>query len=277
MDVDIASVALRALALVAMWQAAGMALFTTIFRRHLNTALPLLRRVGLWSALTALLLIVAHHGLEAARRSGDLNGLWDAALQKQVLYSRVGAANLVCLIALSLVATGFMSTTARSGPLGVLGALALPAAFLLTGHTSTHPLRWILAPLLGTHLIVVAFWFGALPALFFASYRETTATAAALTASFTAVATWLVPLIAVSGIGMASILLPNLNALRQPYGLLLLAKLGGFVALMALAALNKWRLGAGIASGGLAAVTALRRSLSSEYVLVIGVLAVTAR
>jgi len=276
MDVDIASVALRALAFAAMWQAAGIALFTAIFRRYLIVSLPLVRRVGLWSASTAFLLVVAHHGLEAARRSGDLSGAWDVALQKQVLYSSVGAANVVRLIALSLVAMGLMSKTGSRGRLGVLGALTLPTAFLLTGHTSTHPLRWILAPLLGAHLLVVAFWFGALPALYIASRRESAATAAALTASFTVRATWLVPLIALSGIGIAAILLPNLQALRQPYGLMLLAKLGGFVVLMALAALNKWRLGPGIATGDWAAVTAFRRSVASEYIVLMAVLAVTA-
>lgn len=276
MDGDVASVAVCTLAFVVMWQASGMALFTAIFRRHLDTSLPLVRRVGLWSALTALLLVVAHHCLEAARRSGDFSAMLDVPLQKQVLYSPVGAANLLRLIALSLVATTFVSKTRRRSAFGVLGTVALPVAFLVTGHTSIHPLRWILAPLLGTHLIVMAFWFGALPALFFASYRETPATAAALTASFTVLATWLVPLIAVSGIAMAAILLPNLDALRQPYGLLLLAKLGGFVALMGLAALNKWRLGPGIATGGLSGATTFRRSLLAEYGLVVGVLAVTA-
>jgi len=276
MDVDIASVVLRALAFVAMWQAAGMAFFTAIFRRNLDSSLPVLRRVGVWSALAGLLLVVAHHGLEAARRSGDFSGLWDPELQRQVLYSSVGAANLIRLAALSLVAAGFIGATARRGNLSLVGALALPAAFLLTGHTSTHPLRWILAPLLGTHLIVVAFWFGALPPLFLASYRETPTAAAALTASFTTVATWLVPWIAVSGIAMASILLPNLNALRQPYGLLLLAKLCGFAALMALAVVNKQRLGPALATGGSPAVDAFRRSLAAEYVLIVGVLAITA-
>src|SRR5579862_1970593 len=98
MDVDTTSVVLRALAFVAMWQAAGMAVFVVIFCRHLGSSRPLLRRVGLWSACTALLLVVAHHSLEAARRSGDFSSLWDFALQKQVLFSSVGLANFVSLI-----------------------------------------------------------------------------------------------------------------------------------------------------------------------------------
>jgi putative copper export protein len=45
---------------------------------------------------------------------------------------------------------------------------------------------------------------------------------------------------------------------------------------MALAALNKWRLGPRITTGGLSSMIAFRRSLIAEYFLVVGVLAVTA-
>ena len=42
---------------------------------------------------------------------------------------------------------------------------------------------------------------------------------------------------------MAVLLLPNLSALSEPYGKLLIAKVVGFALLMGLAAANKWRLG----------------------------------
>jgi putative copper export protein len=264
------------MSLVAMWQAAGMALFAALFHKQLHASMPRVRHVGLYSALSAILLVVAHHAMEAARRSGEFSSLWDLALQKEVLCSSVGIANVVRVTALGLVATGFMGSTAKRTLIAMLGVLALPAAFLLTGHTSVHPQRWILAPLLAVHLLVVTFWFGALPVLLLATYRESAASVVALTASFTAVATWLVPLIALAGIVMALILLPDLNALRQPYGQLLLAKLGGFIALMALAVLNKWRLGPRIGTGGLSAMAAFRWSLVAEYFLIAGVLVVTA-
>jgi putative copper export protein len=175
-----------------------------------------------------------------------------------------------------LIAVGVARNGSGWRLLGFLGAVALACAFLLVGHTSTHPQRWALAPLLLIHLMIVAFWFGALPGLMLASRRETAATAARLVASFTALATWLVPLIALAGLGMAFILLPSPSALLRPYGVLLMVKLGGFSALMVLAALNKWRLGPAIAAGGAPSLRALNRSIALEYILIVGVLAATA-
>src|SRR5207237_1109566 len=106
-----------------------------------------------------------------------------------------------------------------------------------------------LATLLMLHLMVVAFWFGALWPLIVASLRETPARASDIIERFTAVATWLVPVILLTGIVIAVLLLPSVSALREPYGELLIAKLVGFAVLMGLAAANKWRLGPALAHG----------------------------
>jgi putative copper export protein len=55
--------------------------------------------------------------------------------------------------------------------------------------------------------------------------------------------------------------------------LLLLAKVTGFAALMALAALNKWRLGPAIADGSAGALGSFRRSVFVKWVLIAAVLA----
>ena len=276
MDVDVLSIVIRAASFVASLQAAGLAIFTALFAHYLGTSAGPIRRLGVYSALIGLALVLAHHGLEAARMTGELSGLWDLGLQKQVLHSSTGAASVARLVALLLIAMG----AARNGSpwrlLGLLGAVALAVAFLLVGHTSTHPQRWALAPLLLTHLLIIAFWFGALPSLMLASRQEAAATAARLVASFTAIATWLVPLIAFAGLAMAFILIPSPSALLRPYGVLLMVKLGLFAALMVLAALNKWRLGPAIAAGGAPSLTALNRSIALEYVLIVAVLAATA-
>ena len=59
-------------------------------------------------------------------------------------------------------------------------------------------------------------------------------------------------------------------------GVSLAAKFAGFVLLMALAALNKWRLGPAIATGDKRALRSFRRSLGFEYVLIAAVLSITA-
>jgi putative copper export protein len=53
---------------------------------------------------------------------------------------------------------------------------------------------------------------------------------------FSATATRLVPVILLAGVAMAVVLLPNVAALGEPYGELLIAKVVGFSLLMGLAA-----------------------------------------
>jgi putative copper resistance protein D len=93
---------------------------------------------------------------------------------------------------------------------------------------------------------------------------------------FTAAATWLVPGILLAGIVMAVLLLPNLRALSEPYGELLIAKVIGFAVLMGFAAANKWRLGAALVHGPAPSGRWFRRSVAAEYVLIAAVLAITA-
>jgi len=62
----------------------------------------------------------------------------------------------------------------------------------------------------------------------------------------------------------------------RTYGQLLLAKITLFAVLMGLAAGNRWRFGPGIAVGKAAAAQQFRRTVATEYLLICGVLAVTA-
>jgi putative copper resistance protein D len=75
---------------------------------------------------------------------------------------------------------------------------------------------------------------------------------------------------------MASLLLPDWSSLRTAYGFSLMAKVAGFSTLMALAALNKWRLGPAIARGDEVSVAAFCRSIAAEWLLIVAVVAVTA-
>jgi putative copper export protein len=81
--------------------------------------------------------------------------------------------------------------------------------------------------------------------------------------------------ILLAGIVMAVLLLPNVSALSEPYGELLIAKVVGFAVLMGLAAANKWRLGPALAHGPVSGLW-FRRSVAAEYVLIAAVLAITA-
>jgi putative copper resistance protein D len=273
---DIISVALRALSFVFVLQAAGIALFVALFAPLPAGSHAAICRLGGWAGLIAVVCVAGHYTLEAARMAGDLSGIWDLSLQRIELYSASGAAFLCQLLGLSLLAVGLRAGGKRSVLAALTGAVLALFAFPLTGHTSTHPERLLLGTLLLVHVLIVAFWFGGLLPLYMVSMREPERTTAALIERFSAWAIWLVPLILIAGVTLATQLVPNLAALAQPYGQLLLVKLGGFVVLMGLAAINKWQLVPALIRGEPSALTALRRSLIAEYVLIIGVLAVTA-
>jgi putative copper export protein len=273
---DILSVTVRALSFVLLFQASGVAIFVGIFGRRLTSSLAPIRRLGGVAALAAIVLVVAHHALEAARMAGEMSGMWDPALQGMAWNSPVRAALICRLFGLLLIAVGLQGASVRRTIVAVVGAVLGAGAFTLTGHTSVNVHRGALAVLLVLHLLIVSFWFGALWPLYLATLRETPPRAADLIERFTAVATWLVPALLVAGTAMAVVLLPNVSGLSEPYGELLVAKFVGFALLMGLAAANKWRLGPALIYRPVQSGRWFRRSVAAEYALIAVVLAISA-
>jgi putative copper export protein len=62
---------------------------------------------------------------------------------------------------------------------------------------------------------------------------------------------------------MAVLLLPNVSALGEPYGELLIAKVVGFAVLMGLAVANKWRHGPALVHGTIQNARLFRRSVAA--------------
>jgi putative copper resistance protein D len=279
MSPDFLSVIVRAAASIALLQAAGAAMFLWQFGAALGPGGAAVRRLGMAAALLAVPLLAMQVLLDAARMTGDYAGMLDGEMLRLALGSASGTAHAVQLAGLALVAQGLRR--AGSPRVAMAGAAALVVAFVFTGHTAAHGARWLLAPLLALHVAIVAFWFGALAPLYMVIAREPVQLACAVLQRYSRLAGILVPLIPAAGLAMAFVLLPDLSALRRPYGLLLGLKVLGFAMLMVLAALNRWRwvpaLAAGAAPVRMApAHTALRRSLVSEYLLIVAVLLATA-
>jgi copper resistance protein D len=293
---DTLSVVLRAVSFVLLLQAAGMAIFAAVFGDLMAGGLAALRLMGGRLALAAMVFVAGHFGLEAARMAGEMSGAVDPAMQMMALHSSMGAAFALRMIGLTLLAVGFFtgaraqsdaratpaalapSGAPRAGPgaLTLVGAVLAVCAFAFTGHTSDHAHRWASAAFLLIHLLVVAFWIGALWPLYAATIKEAPAAAARLIDAFSAVAAWVVPCILFAGIGLTVILVPTLSVFSQPYGRLLLAKVGLFAVLMGLAALNKWTFGPDIGRGDAAAARAFRWTVAIEYFAICAVLVVTA-
>jgi copper resistance protein D len=298
---DTLSVVLRALSFVLQLQAAGAVFFTAAFGPALTISLTGIRKLAQVTAIAALVAIAGHYVLEAARMAGEMSGMFDTSLQAMSWTSTLGGAFTVRVLGLLLIIAAMravpvrvtasrLSASSVGLPLtvlkrlsargftlvGVSGAVLVAASFTLTGHTSISGWRALLAPLLLAHLLIVAFWFGALWPLCLVTLRESWERVARVVAVFSVAAFWLVPLILVAGVAMTVFLLPNLAALRQPYGALLLAKVGLFAVLLGCGAFNKWRMGPALARGELQAGHRFRRVVVVEYVLMVIVLSVTA-
>src|SRR5215470_6300309 len=276
MAIDILSVSLRALGFVALFQAGGIVLFFALGQPELPASEPALRRIGILSALLAAIALVAQYALEAARMGGELGGALDPALQEMVLRSGSSVTLSWRGLGLSLIVAALRRRGVGHTLTGVIGVVILLASFTFVGHTANSAQRWLLSPVLLAHLCVVAFWFGALVPLYLVSAHEPAETSARVVERFSARALWLVPGLFAAGVVLAAGLLPDLAALRRPYGLLLLAKVSGFCALMLLAALNRWRFGPALRSGEAAAGRRFRSVVAAEYALIVAVLCVTA-
>ena len=271
----------RALELVLVLQSAGAALFAIAFGRSLAHSAAGIARLARNAACAALAVLVLHGVLELARMAGDWSGAIDPALLRVALSAStagalgVRAAALVCLV-VALAGAGAGSRGRVRTGLALAGVALAAGSFTLTGHTAVSAYRWLLAPLLAAHILVLAFWFGALRPLARVTRAEELSTAAAVLARFSAAAVRLVPLIALAGAGLALLLLPDAAALLEPYGRLLLLKVVLFALLMGLAALNRLRLVPEILRGESRALRRLRASMAAEYLLICAAIAVAA-
>jgi putative copper export protein len=274
MTPDLLSLIVRALGFLALFQAVGASLFLAAFAQRLDRSEVRIRRLARIAAAAGIALVLAHLALEPARLAGDFGGLADHELQQLAWRSGSGASQLFQVLGLLaiLVTPGTSAGAKRLWACGA-GLIAI-GAFLLTGHTSAHSWRGLLAPLLALHLLIGAFWFGSLGALLMVCHVEPRARTALVLQRFSTLAGALVPLILCAGVAMGWILAGSLRVLHRPYGELLLGKLAGFVLLMALAAANRWRFVPALAAG--ASAVPLRRSLTAEYGLIVAILVTTA-
>jgi putative copper export protein len=274
--VDTLAIGVRTLSFVAALQAAGMTFFLWLFGDELLHSARPIAGAAARTAGIGLLATLAYQLIEPARLAGSLSGVLDGSLQAALLASPLGTATTVRLLGLVLVALGALAQARMGAAVCLIGGTLIAVSFAFMGHTATHDQRWFLVPLLVVHLLIVAFWFGALRPLQLVGRYEDLARNARIIERFSKVATFFVPAIFVAGLMLSFVLVPSVAILGMPYGQLLLAKVAGFALLMALAALNKWRFGSQIAGGNAAALRHFRRSVIAEWWLIVAVLIATA-
>jgi putative copper resistance protein D len=273
---DVASVVLRAAAFITALQAAGVAWFVAVCGRAGLGAVPSVTRLLRISALCAVPLVLMHRGLDAGRLTGEWSGMLDLHLQRMVWGRRPGLSSMVCAAGI----LGVVAGTSKSGRwgvrLGFVGALCVVGSFALTGHTTEASHPFLLQGLLALHVGLAAYWIGAVAGLYGLTRQSDPRPAARAAAHFSATAVWLVPLILPAGALLIWGLLPDLAALRTPYGGFLALKALGFCGLILLAATNRLRTLPSLVAGSSGAERRFRRVLAAEYAILAGVLAATA-
>ncbi len=263
----------RTLQFAALLLATGLALFGLLIKAPAKV-LATACFTGIVSAIVAAGTFVAAVGLGGAEMlGGEISVLqdpnvWSTGLGTTLQPSLwLGLAGLILLI-IGLIA-GF---DGGKRYLILLGVLVSTSGLLVTGHAATANPVWFMTPVVGLHLLCVAFWFGSLLPLI-QSVRSTEAVEGAQVLndfSFWAIIS--VAVILLSGIGISLVQVESIPALfSTDYGNRLLVKLGFFVVLLGLAGANKLWLTPALADGATGAVGRLRRTISIELLIIIAV------
>jgi putative copper resistance protein D len=273
---DAVVLGLRALAFVAVFQAAGAAIFLALFARELHASALTVRALAKTAALAAVVLTALHHVLIPARLAGTFAATLDPSLSDLVLQSNIGPAHAVRLAGLALLAVSLDQATRLHVIASLIGARFALLSFALMGHTTIHELRLVLAPLLLVHIASAAFWFGSLWPLYVVADREPIELTGRVATRFSSVAVRSVPLIFVCGAAMTLIFVRSIDALISGYGAMVVLKTLAYAALLALAALNRQRLVHEIAAANSVALGLFRRVVRVEWIIIAGVLVATA-
>lgn len=167
----------------------------------------------------------------------------------------------------------------------IVPAVLIAASFALTGHGGATDGAWRWPHLAADiiHSVAALIWIGALAAFLALTRRRsgTDGLAAALV-GFASTGTIAVTALVLSGLVNVWVLvgpraLPSL--LSTPWGLLLAIKLAAFAAMLALAAVHRYRLAPGLSAAGAAAppsLARLRRTLAVEFALGLAILCLVA-
>ncbi|MGY6519663.1 MAG: copper resistance D family protein [Lysobacteraceae bacterium] len=236
-------------------------------------------RTGVIAACVGFMLLMLQWPLQAAYLGGEFAAAADPVLLGMVHDSPQGTRLLLGVGGLSLLLGSLSLRWRGSVPgwvLGLGGTAFMLLAFTQVGHTRGEP-RALLATMLFLHLLAIAFWAASLPPLWRVSRWRDPGLASAVLDRFGRFGLIFVPALVASGTVLAVVLLSGFGELfGSAYGQLLLAKLLLAVAVLGLGALNKWHLVPSLPRHPHKAGAALRRSITVEAALMVGIVIVTA-
>ncbi len=266
----------KALAYAALLQGAGVAAFLSVFGAHLRASIRLIRSFGIAMGGLGLAAVLICYALEAGRMTGEVAGVMDYATQLRLAHLPFASVTSLRILGGVMLLIGLVWRAGEGTVLALIGAVVVTATFLLVGHSVSHQPRWAIVVLLQLHLMVAAFWVGSIVPLIVVARREPALHAHHVVERFSAMATVLVPAMAIAGMLMGWLLIGGHFTLRDPYTAMLTGKITLFIVALLLAALNRMRLGPALRAGTTLAVRRFSMSLAAELVILLAVVGLTA-
>jgi putative copper resistance protein D len=259
---------------------------------HVANLSRFLRRGFALAALLALISELAWLATSIANMTGDWTDIADPEVVRSALletnFGQVWLARTALTLLLMAFAFLRLSTGSRVGRgLFALVAAALLASLALTGHAAAHkgPTGDVHRVVQAIHLLAGGAWLGGLLPLarVLATARRTGSAAAigwagTIVNRFSRVGYWAVGLVLLSGIVNSVFLMGGFAAFpATPYGRVLAAKIALVLLMVALAAVNRFRIAPRFAAGGDGGpVGSLWRNVMAELALGLAVLALAA-
>ncbi len=239
----------------------------------------LLAWISCWtfrSLLLSLTMTFLQFGFQVGQLAGSgFYGFLEFEIALLLLKGSVGLAFFLKLLAVLLIFVSFHHLFFKKY-FAFSGAFIMALSFVAIGH-ATHA-AVLLVPVLGLHILIVCFWFGALgPLYYILSQEDVRDEALRLLESFSEKAFYSVIVLLGLGIVAAFILLGSFEALFfSNYGLVIIGKIAFVIALLLLAFLNKYRFLPEFKKGSERAEISLQKSIVLESCLFIMIFAIVA-
>ena len=263
---------LKALLYVASFGSVGSFLFSLHFGKQLSEEQQsycnyLSHKSTLIGSVITLLMVLS----VAGNLGGDLASVIDMLMLQLAIESKSGVGYLTAFAGFAVMLISH-NLKANANVVGlIIGSIAVLFSFTLAGHSQLGGV--FTQFLLMVHLFGIAFWLGALLPFRWICLQDNTNNLGELAHRFGVFAMLYVGLLLGAGLGYAYMLLGELSLiLTTSYGNLLLIKMLLVVALLSLAALNKFKLVPSLEKNHLQGVRQFQSSVKVEIILVLIIL-----
>tara|TARA_B110000483_G_scaffold240429_1_gene320994 strand:+ start:1729 stop:2598 length:870 start_codon:yes stop_codon:yes gene_type:complete len=263
---------LKALLYVVSFGSVGSFLFSLHFGKQLSEQQQsycnyLSHKSTLIGSVITLLMILS----VAGNLGGDLASVFDLLMLQLAIESKSGVGYLTAFVGFAVMLISH-NLKANANVVGlIIGSIAVLFSFTLAGHSQLGGV--FTQFLLMVHLFGIAFWLGALLPFRWICLQDNTNNLGELAHRFGVFAMLYVGLLLGAGLGYAYMLLGELSLiLTTSYGNLLLIKMLLVVALLSLAALNKFKLVPSLEKNHLQGVRQFQSSVKLEIILVLIIL-----